>query len=117
MAQHKRYMTKVEMLITIFRSKYTSWTLSSFFLLTVILQWTMNISLCWILLSIVLLCIYSFGYYFIDAYRIKFKNRMHIYNMAIFLVVAILFGQGLLNCKNVKTYNKNEERNTNPQAD
>lgn len=107
-------MINVEMLITIFRSKYTSWALSSLFLLTVILQWTINISLCWILLSIVLLSIYSFGYYFIDAYRVKFKNKMHVYKMAIFLVVAILFGQGLLNCKNVKTYNNYEETNSLP---
>jgi hypothetical protein len=87
------------MLASIFKSKYTSWTLSSFFIITIILNETIDLSYCWIILAIELLCIFSFGYYFIDSYKIKFKTKLHLYSMAIFLIVGILFGEALFKCQ------------------
>jgi len=87
------------MIITLFRSKYTSWTLALFFVLTIVLNETINTSVCWILLAIELLCIYSVGYYVIENYRNKFSDKLSKYNLGVFTVTSIVFLIAFLDCK------------------
>lgn len=87
------------MIITLFRSKYTSWTLALFFILAIILNETMNISACWILLAIELLSIYSVGYYVIENYRNKFTDKLSKYNLGVFAVTSVVFLIALIDCK------------------
>ena len=87
------------MIITLFRSKYTSWMLALFFILTIVLNETMNTSTCWMLLAIELLCIYSIGYYVIENFRNKFTDKLSKYILGVSAVTSVVFLIALIDCK------------------
>jgi hypothetical protein len=83
----------------IFRNKYVSWILSILFITSIIFNEILNTSTCWILFTIELLCIYSFGYYAIENYRTKFSDRFIVFYLGVSGITSIVFLISIINCQ------------------
>lgn len=81
-----------------FYNKYISWALSTFAILSVILHELIEMNLCLFYFSVILICIYSSGYYLYKNIDEKFESLFLKYQLVAFIVIGILFISFFINC-------------------
>jgi len=82
----------------IFYNKYISWGLSIFAILSIVLQELLQISICLFYFSVILICMYSCGYYLYKNIDTKFDSLFLKYQLGVFIIIGILFISFFISC-------------------
>lgn len=81
-----------------FYNKYISWTLSILAIISIVSYETFNSSLCFFYSSVILICVYSFGFYVYEGIESQFRDIIVKYQIAVSLISGLVFINFFINC-------------------